>query len=245
VIFLDLYEYPPLCLVGEEESKYTSESTCTIPVHVKQYRIYEQNFTWLEEWYNLLDAPNNIIEQLQSKAENVGSQIISEVSTELAIDDITGYANEERTKIEYLAFTIRPKASTQNIDLQLCTLTVLYDSLSVLELNTSLVLPVDPDAEGIFYTPAGPGLNETILDRLTATEYGIVAIHDPDNSTINTYIINSGDRAILLVNLSAIFFGGVPPQKSISGSLIPEIGTRAVYEITTPALFDSRIVELD
>ena len=59
--------------------------------------------------------------------------------------------------------------------------------------------------------------------------------------------MNSGDRAVILINISAIMHdeGGLTVRQHLSGSLIPELGTKAVYDITTPALYESRIVQLD
>lgn len=186
-------------------------------------------------------------EKLQSKAEAVGSQTITEVSAGLAIEDITGYTDENRTIIEYLALTVRPRAGTQYMDMTLTTLTILDDNESVLELNVSLVQPVNLDGKSLFYTPDSPGSNYRILDYLTATEYGLVAIHDPDGTITSTQGMNTGDRAVILVNLTAVMpdEGGLTVRESISGTLTPELGTRAVYDITAPALFESRIIQLD
>ena len=185
-------------------------------------------------------------EHLQSKAKSVGTQTIAEVSSGLAIEQITGYTNEDRTKIEYLAFTIRPRAGTTDLDLELCTISVLYDNLTILTLNASLVQPVNLDGKSVFYTPVEAGSDISILDNLSATEYGCIAIHDPDDSITNTNGMNSGDRAIILVNLSAIIpnEGGLPAREPISGTLAPEVGSNALYNVNAPAVFASRIVEL-
>jgi len=189
----------------------------------------------------------NTGEQLQSRAKTVGTQTIREVSAGLAIEQITGYTNAEKTKIEYLALTVRPRAGTKDIDLKLCTLSVLYDNLTILTLNTSLVQPVNLDNKSVFYTPIGSGSQYTILENLTAYEFGCIAIHDPDGTICNTQGMSSGDRAILLVNLSAIIpdLGGLPSREAISGTLTPEIGIKAMYDVTAPAVFGMRIVELD
>jgi len=186
-------------------------------------------------------------EQLQTKAKAVGTQTIKEVSAGLAIDDITGYTNSDRTLIQYLALTVRPRAGTDYIDLKLTTLTVSDDNLSILDLNVSLVQPANLDDKSVFYTPASEGSTETILDDLTSTQYGLVAIHDPDGTITSTYGMNSGDRAIILVNLTAIMpdTGGLSVRTAMSGSLEPELGTKAVFSITTPALYETRIVKLD
>jgi len=189
----------------------------------------------------------NTGEQLQSRAKTVGTQTIGEVSAGLAIEQITGYTNPDKTVIEYLALTVRPRAGTKDIDLKLCTLSVLYDNLTILTLNTSLVQAVNLDNQSVFYTPIESGSEYTILNNLTAYEFGAIAIHDPDGTICNTQGMNSGDRAILLVNLSAIVpnFGGLPSRESISGTLTPEIGIKAMYDVTAPAVFGMRIVELD
>ena len=186
-------------------------------------------------------------EQLQTKAKAVGTQTIKEVSAGLAIDDITGYTNSDRTLIQYLALTVRPRAGTDYIDLKLTTLTVSDDNLSILDLNVSLVQPANLDDKSVFYTPASEGSTETILDDLTSTQYGLVAIHDPDGTITSTYGMNSGDRAIILVNLTAIMpdTGGLSVRTTMSGAIEPELGTKAVFSIITPALYETRIVKLD
>ena len=84
------------------------------------------------------------------------------------------------------------------------------------------------------------------MGNTTNTTFGVIAIHDPDDSITNTNGMNSGDRAILLVNLSAIIEGGgLPARQSVSGTLTPEIGIKAQYDVTAPAVFSKRIVKLD
>ena len=185
-------------------------------------------------------------ETLQSRAKAVGTSTIREVSAGLAIDSVTGYTNVAKTKIDYLALMIRPRAGSKDIDLSLCTLSVLYDNLTILKLDTGLVQNVNTDNKSVFFTPIVSGQDDTVMGNTTNTTYGVIAIHDPDNSIINTNGMNSGDRAILLINLSAIIDGGgLPTRQTISGILTPEIGIRAQYEVTAPAVFSKRIVKLD
>ena len=72
----------------------------------------------------------NTAEGLQARAKTVGTQTIREVSAGIAVESVTGYTNSERTYVEYLALTIRPRAGSKDIDLSLCTLSVLYDNLA-------------------------------------------------------------------------------------------------------------------
>jgi len=181
-------------------------------------------------------------ETLQSRAK----QTIREISAGVSIESITGYTNVEKTIIEYLAITVRPRAGSKDIDLSLCTLSVLYDNLSILTLNSTLVEDVNTDNTSVFYTPITSGSSDTIMSKTTASNFGCIAIHDPDGSMTNTQGMNSGDRCILIINISAITtIGGLPARQTISGTLTPEIGIKSQYDVTAPAVFSKRIVKLD
>ena len=58
--------------------------------------------------------------------------------------------------------------------------------------------------------------------------------------------MNLGDRAYLMVNLTAIIpdEGGLGVRKSISGSIHPEIGSAGVYDVTSPAVYTTRVIDL-
>jgi len=185
-------------------------------------------------------------ETLQSRAKTVGTATIREVSAGLAIEDIAGYTNEAKTKIEYLALTVRPRAGSKDIDLSLCTLSVLYNNLTVLTLNESLVSAVNLDDTTVFQTPIEAGSSYTIMNNLSRTHFGVIAIHDPDTSVTRTNGMNSGDRIMILINLSSILTteNGLPSRESISGTLTPEIGIVAQYDTTAPAVYSKRIISL-
>ena len=185
-------------------------------------------------------------ETLQSRAKTVGTATIREVSAGLAIEGITGYANADKTIIEYLALTVRPRAGSKDIDLDLCMLSVLYDNLTILTLNESLVQNVNLDNASVFQTPITSGSSFTIMNNLSRTHFGVIAIHDPDSSVTRTNGMNSGDRVIILINLSAIITneGGLPARETISGALTPEVGVVAQYDTRAPAVFSKRIIAL-
>jgi flagellin FlaB len=186
-------------------------------------------------------------ETLQSRAKTVGTQTIREVSAGVSIETVTGYTNAAKTRIEYLALTIRPRAGSKDIDLGLCTLSVLYNNLTILTLDTSLVQIVGTDNTSVFHTPVDSGSNYTIMGNTTNQSFGVIAIHDPDSTITNTQGMNSGDRAVIVVNLTSIISdeSGLPARESVSGTLTPEIGIKAQYDITAPAVFSKRIVKLD
>jgi len=186
-------------------------------------------------------------ETLQQRAQTVGTQTIREVSSGLCIDDITGYTNENKTRIEYLALSVRPRAGSKDIDLTLVTVSVLYDDLNVLTLNVSLIQNVNLDNKSVFETPYTAGSNITLISLITSTEFGVIAIHDADNSVVNTNGVNSGDRVLVILNLSALIpneEGGLPAREPLFGKIQPETGAPGVYDITAPAVFSLRIIDL-
>jgi archaeal flagellin FlaB len=186
-------------------------------------------------------------ENLQQKAQNVATQTTREVSAGLVITDITGYTNSNRTTITHLALTVRPRAGSSDIDLSLCTLSVLYDDLTLLTLDEDLVSSINIDNTSVFDTPVESGSNETIIDGVSKTKFGVIAIHDPDESITSTNGMNSGDRIYVIVNVSAIIGGnssGLSPRQSITGEIQPETGAPGVYDVTSPAVYTHRIVAL-
>jgi flagellin FlaB len=188
----------------------------------------------------------NTSETLQSRAKAVGTSTIREVSAGIAIEQVTGYTNPSRSLIKYLALQVRPRAGSKDIDLSLCTLSVLYNNLTILKLNESLVQMVNLDNTSVFYTPVESGSPYTIIDNTSRLDFSVIAIHDPDGSVTTTYGMNSGDRVLLIVNLSAVLdTNGLGPRKSVSGTLSPEIGIKAEYDVTAPSVFSKRIVKLD
>ena len=104
-------------------------------------------------------------ENLQQRAYAVGKQTIRDVSTGLRIIGVTGYTDVNKTKIEYLAIAITPRAGSYDIDLNKTLLYIQLDNYSVLSLNLSSKANRVTDG-GIFNT-----LN---LSRLNATNYGVI-----------------------------------------------------------------------
>lgn len=183
---------------------------------------------------------------LKEKAESVVKESIQEISTGVVINDIIGYTNANKTRINYLAFSVSLRAGTKDVDLSLLTLTVLYDQLNSLTLNESLVSMVNTDNKSVFDTPISSGSSYTILDNTTVAKFGIIAIHDPDGSVVNTNGINRGDRIYIIVNLTALIpsEGGLPARGEISGRIHPETGIPGIYDTNAPATFTRRIVDL-
>ncbi len=186
-------------------------------------------------------------ETLQQRARTVGTSTIREVSAGLTIEDVTGYADENQTKVEYLALGIRPRAGSKDIDLSLAHLSIKYNNLSILALNASLVSPVNLGGKSVFDTPiTADNPNASILSNLTASEFGVIVLHDADSSVTNTNGMNSGDKVLIMVNLSALIpeTTGLEAREDISGEIQPELGSSGTFECTAPAVFSNRIVDL-
>jgi len=176
-------------------------------------------------------------ETLQQRANKVGLQTTREISSGLAVIDVIGYSNENKTYITHLALTVRPRSGSQDIDLKNTILYLQYDRLIALTYSDKPgYTAARVGSEGVFHT-----LNVT----LNATTYGIIALHDADGSIYRNYGMNVGDKAIIIVNLTAAFnSSGLPPRASISGSFVPEIGAPGTFDAAAPCVFTNRIVEL-
>lgn len=173
---------------------------------------------------------------LQQRAYKVSGETIQEVSSGIRVDDIVGYTNPNQTYIEFMAMIIAPRAGSQYIDMQNVVITIQLDNYTVLEFDPNLVAAA-VSANGVFHTFDNSQLN--------STNYGLIVIHDADNSITGTYGMNVGDSAFIIINLSASAHNsGAGPRKDLQGAVIPEIGMSAVYYVRTPAVFEQRIIQL-
>lgn len=185
-------------------------------------------------------------ESLEQRAQSVAIETTREVSAGLCIDGISGYTNSNRTIITHLLLTVRPRAGSLDIDLSSVILTTQYDNLTLLTFNESLVAKSNTDNKSIMKTPVSSGSDQTILGSSTNTKFGIIIIRDPDNSIKSTSGMNSGDRIYVVINLSAIIpeYNGLLKREHIRGEIQPETGSSGIFDITAPAAFTQRVVNL-
>lgn len=174
---------------------------------------------------------------LQQKAYKVGSETITEVSAGLFLDDSVGYTNANKTYVQYLAMAISPRAGSGHIDLENVFVTIRNDNLSVLHFDENLVAK-NVSQYGVFHT--------FDKSKLNSTNYGLIAMHDSDNSMSINHGMNTGDSAFIVINLTASTYGkfGLAPRESVSGSIMPEVGVEATFDIKAPVVFLQRIVDL-
>jgi len=179
-------------------------------------------------------------ETLQQRAYAVGKQTIRDVSSGVKIIGLTGYTDEEKTRVEYLAIAISPRAGSYDIDLNNTLLYIIYNNYTILALNwqDEDVIEGTVSQNGVFHT-----LN---MSNLTATKYGIIAIHDSDDSIINSYGLSTSDQVVLMVNLSAAIpeTSGLLPGEILNGKLVPEIGAAGIFTVSAPNAFKYRVEEL-
>jgi len=176
-------------------------------------------------------------ESLQQRAYAVGKQTIRDVSSGLRIIGVTGYTDTDKTKIEYLAIAVTPRAGSYDIDLNKTLLYLQLDNFTVLSLNSQCKSGTIA-AGGIFHT-----LNLSILN---ATNYGVIAIHDADNSILNSNGLSTSDQAMLIVNLSAALTTthGLMAGEVLESKLVPEVGAAGIFVVQAPNAFKYRVVEV-
>jgi flagellin FlaB len=176
-------------------------------------------------------------ENLQQRAYAVGKQTIRDVSSGLQVIEVTGYTDVNKTKIQYLAIAISPRAGSLDIDLNRTLVYLKLNNFSVLSLNNALRV----SSNG--YTSIFHALN---LSQLNGTNYGIISIHDRDDSIIKTNGMSATDQAIFLVNLSAVLpeTGGLLAGEVLEGTLVPDFGGSGVFVAQAPMAFKYQVCEL-
>ena len=145
-------------------------------------------------------------ETLQSKALKVGTDTTKEVSSGLKISDIIGCTDSNKNYIQYLAMAITLRSGSDPVDIESMIVYIEYENLTVFTYNANLV-ESQASEDGVFHT--------LDMSALNATNYGIVAMHDSDNSIEDNHALNKGDYVFVIVNLSAAIQGnnGLPPRE--------------------------------
>ena len=180
-------------------------------------------------------------ESLQNRAYAVSKQTIRDVSSGMKIIDLIGYTNTAKTKIEYLAISVSPRAGSYDIDLNETLVYLEFNELTVLSLahsHSTNTVTSTVNSSGIFHT-----LNHSYL---SSTNFGAVGIRDEDSSIENTYGMGTQDLAMIIINLTAAFpdTSGLAPGSEFYGRLVPEVGSAGIFFVSAPSAFDNRVVEL-
>ena len=176
-------------------------------------------------------------ENLQQRAYAVGKQTIRDVSSGLRVIDVTGYTDTNKSKIEYIAISITPRAGSLDIDLNKTLLYLKLDNFSVLSFNRALKI------SNAGYSSLFHALN---LSQLNATNYGVIGVHDRDDSIMKTNGMSATDQAILIVNLTAVLSttGGLLPGEVLEGTLVPDFGGSGIFVAQAPMAFKYQVCDL-
>jgi flagellin FlaB len=176
-------------------------------------------------------------ENLQQRAYAVGKQTIRDVSSGIRVISVTGYTDVNKTKIQYLAIAITPRAGSYDIDMNRTLLYLQLDDYSVLSLNLSSKTNRVATG-GIFNT-----LNVSFLN---STNFGVISIHDRDDSVMKTNGLSTTDQAILIVNLTAVLHttSGLLPGEILEGKLVPDVGSSGIFVVQSPNAFKYRVCDL-
>ncbi|XRO77370.1 flagellin [Methanocaldococcus sp. 10A] len=172
---------------------------------------------------------------LQQKAMATGKESTEQVASGLMCTGVTGHY--DGTGLDKIAIYITPNAGSAPIDLKQAKLFLTYDGkTAVLNYSTST-----NETEGVsdLFNPS------VVTDWTKTNENSFVVgiIQDADKS-LNNGVINKGDVAVILVNVTDVFGSEIPTRKEITGKLVPEFGAPAVIEFTTPAAYTNDVFEL-
>jgi len=179
-------------------------------------------------------------ETLQQRAYAVGKQTIRDVSSGVRIIGVTGYTDADKTRIEYLAIAVTPRAGSYDIDLNKTVVYLMQDNMTILGLDWQ-------DNDVVQEGAAQAGIFQTLnYSNLSATNFGVIAVHDADQSIVKSYGLAVNDQVMILINLTAAMplTRGLLPGETLEGKLVPEIGAIGIFTCSAPNAFKYRVVEL-
>jgi archaeal flagellin FlaB len=169
-------------------------------------------------------------EQMSNKARNVANGAIDQISSGVRITDAYGYADENRTRIEYIGVVIRTTPGSNVIDISQMKIIVQSDDLNVLSFDNNTVENIDR----CMFTSIN-------LSNLSNVNFGVISLYDRDNSVVNAYGLDNGDRALVVFNLSAIM---EQTPSMINLKVVPESGHSTEVEIQIPVAYGFRTINL-
>ena len=170
---------------------------------------------------------------LQSQAMTTGQDTTDEVSTGVAVYDISGYAPDSGN-IDKMAITVSPRAGSADVDLSQ-TYLELSDTSCKIIFNYTGKNFVDGSAAG-----QDDVFGKTIFP--VKTRFGVLVANDPDDScTATNPVINKGDKIYLGIDTSKAFnaTAGINTRTDIWGSVQPEIGSPGIISFTSPTAYST------
>jgi flagellin FlaB len=190
--------------------------------------------------------------KLESQAMSTGQETIAEVATGLAVFDIVGFADIGQTSawhyssnISYLAITVRPRAGSQDVDLN-----TVFVELS--DTSYKVVFDYNDGTSKNWWDQDSMGV-DNIFRRLVFPksnhELGIMVLEDADSSCSESNpVINRGDKVMLCINLTNAFndswHQGFVERTAVWGQVVPEVGSPGVIAFRTPAAYNDYVMDL-
>jgi archaeal flagellin FlaB len=169
---------------------------------------------------------------LETQVLKTGSETTYAVASGVLLEGIEAYNSSGA--LTMLAFEIRPRAGSPDIDLDTTVIEISDgDNKYVLRYGGTLTLSNDTDSD-IF--------DCSFPDGTATTQFFIIVLQDADEScTQDTPVINFGDHVVLAVGN---VFGGLSPRTSVFGRVIPEEGSPAIIDFRTPESFTDDVMDL-
>lgn len=163
-------------------------------------------------------------DDLAEQAEQILLETLDEITTYIQIQERYGkyYSNSGQQKIEKIALEIKSLVS-KNIDVSDLTITLNNgETIRTICYNNS-VEPVGSNS--VFEHP--------IWENLGENNFGLIVIHDNDNSLVNySAITENSDRAYLIIRLPDDM--AMSKGETLSVKLVPAVGITRSIELKAP-----------
>ncbi|MCX8167311.1 MAG: flagellin, partial [Candidatus Micrarchaeota archaeon] len=153
----------------------------------------------------------NVSGMLQQRASSTGKQTTQQVSSNLVIQSITGVRNTGTNTVDRLFISLKAAAGSGRLDLR---------NMLVVVNNGSAEIKLSAN-------------NSTSANAATNT-YGLIERVDPNdlfNLATNSLVIDPSSLVELNVSITNC---QLSPRKTLTVTLMPEVGTPAMVEITAP-----------
>jgi flagellin FlaB len=168
--------------------------------------------------------------RLETQAMQTGKETMTEVSTGLAITEITGYRGANDTNITLMTITIQPRSGSFSIDLN-------QTYVEVSDSDKKVIIRYNGSVGGTFTDQVDINGDLFSSDHYPTDgdHFGIIVVEDPRGSlSLASPVIKKGGKVMLTINVSAIFTNGLETRKDIWGLIQPEEGAAGVYAFSTP-----------
>jgi len=160
----------------------------------------------------------------EANLNQITNEVVDEISTYIQIRDQKGkyYDIDGVKKIQKIAILISPLVTQ---DISVSKLTIQLDNGDSVHMLTYSSYSQSLDQNSIF--------EHKIWDSLTGKNFGLISLHDADNSLVNFDVINDySDNAYLVFRLHLDMM--LAKHDKITVTLFPSTGLKKVIELEAP-----------